>query len=295
MNAGISRAGPCVSVNIVTYNRRNLLQRCIASVLAQTFRDFEIVVVDDGSTDDTRDLFGSIRSCPVRYRYVPHTGKLSFLRNCAAEISTGKYVAFLDSDDEWDPAKLEKQVARMERDRLALTFTDATTTGAENTRGRRFLPKGPRYYTSRTIPKLFTSWFIYVSSTVIARSAMASVGPFDESRIATGDAEFILRAIRSEPFGLIHEPLLIRHMHERQHSSGQWRESYTEMLHLAQHYHEEGFLTAREYRRSVSGMLYRMGGELHRAEEPHEARKAFGRSFAANPLNVRAGIRWALH
>ncbi|MDO5576398.1 MAG: glycosyltransferase family 2 protein, partial [Fibrobacter sp.] len=98
-----------VSVIIPSYNRKSVLERAINSVLSQTFTDYELIVVDDGSDDGTCDL-EIIKSEKVKfYRFQVNCG-VSRARNFGVSNSAGKWVAFLDSDDEWMPQKLEKQL-----------------------------------------------------------------------------------------------------------------------------------------------------------------------------------------
>jgi glycosyltransferase involved in cell wall biosynthesis len=100
---------PCVSVIIPTYNRAEMLIRAIRSVLKQTYEDYEIIVVDDGSTDDTAKVMKAYENDKFKYiRYSLNKGG-AFARNLGLDSSRGKYIAFLDSDDEWLPTKLEKQ------------------------------------------------------------------------------------------------------------------------------------------------------------------------------------------
>jgi len=102
--------GPLVSVVIATYNRAHAVGRAIRSALAQTFDDFEIIVVDDGSADDTAEVVQRIED--PRIRFLRHEGNLgpSAARNTGIRASRGTYVALLDSDDEWLPEKLDRQV-----------------------------------------------------------------------------------------------------------------------------------------------------------------------------------------
>lgn len=102
---------PRVSVLIPTWNREEYLGEAIESVLAQTYRDFEIVVVDDGSTDGTAELVK--RYDQVRYVWQPHSG-IPAARNRALEEARGELIAWLDSDDLYAPTKLEKQVAYLD-------------------------------------------------------------------------------------------------------------------------------------------------------------------------------------
>ncbi len=102
---------PTVSVIIPTYNRAHMVGRAIQSVLDQTYQDFELIVVDDASTDNTEEVVKSFNDERLRYiRHNENSGSSVAPRNTGIEIARGEYIAFLDSDDEWLPQKLEKQI-----------------------------------------------------------------------------------------------------------------------------------------------------------------------------------------
>jgi glycosyltransferase involved in cell wall biosynthesis len=105
---------PLVSIVVPTYNRAYCLRRCIESVLGQSYRHFEVIVIDDGSTDNTRELIDHHygRNHQVSYVYQNNKG-VAAARNHGLRLSQGDYVALLDSDDTWKPWKLELQVAAM--------------------------------------------------------------------------------------------------------------------------------------------------------------------------------------
>ncbi len=101
---------PKVSVVVLTHNRRRLLRRAISSILNQTFQDFEIVLVDDASTDNTPEVVRSFGDARIKYiRHEVNKGEAGS-RNTGVTSSSGDYIAFLDDDDEWLPEKLEQQV-----------------------------------------------------------------------------------------------------------------------------------------------------------------------------------------
>ena len=102
-----------ISINITTYNRSHLLARCLDSVISQTYKNIEIVIVDDYSTDDTANVVDQYIARDPRIKYIRHKRNLgnAFSRNTAINNGTGKYVAFMDDDDVWiDSDKLVKQV-----------------------------------------------------------------------------------------------------------------------------------------------------------------------------------------
>ena len=98
---------PLISVIVVTYNRAHFLKDALDSIIRQTFQDYEIIVVDDGSTDNTKEVAGKYGG--IRYIYQEHGG-ISKARNTAIKAAKGKWIATLDSDDLWKEEKLQKQI-----------------------------------------------------------------------------------------------------------------------------------------------------------------------------------------
>lgn len=105
---------PTVSIIIPTYNRRQSIGRFIKSVLNQTYRDFELIIVDDGSTDNTRELVAGFNNERIRYvRHEENKGEAA-ARNTGIKAARGEYIASHDSDDEWLHEKLAKQIRAFE-------------------------------------------------------------------------------------------------------------------------------------------------------------------------------------
>ena len=110
MATKISSDGPVISVVMPTYNRAHTLYRSVGSLLNQTFEDFELIIVDDGSKDDTETVVRSFKDSRIRYLRHEHNKGAAAARNTGIRSSQAPYVAFLDSDDKWLPEKLEKQL-----------------------------------------------------------------------------------------------------------------------------------------------------------------------------------------
>ncbi|MFX1573980.1 MAG: glycosyltransferase family 2 protein [Promethearchaeota archaeon] len=104
-----------VSVIIPTYNRSSFIKETINSVINQTYQNFEILIIDDGSTDNTKDIVLSFNDQRIQYIYQEHSGFPAVVRNTGMKIAKGEYIAFLDSDDLWFPQKLEKQIKLFEK------------------------------------------------------------------------------------------------------------------------------------------------------------------------------------
>ncbi|OPH11099.1 glycosyltransferase family 2 protein [Cylindrospermopsis raciborskii] len=106
---------PIVSVVIPTYNRSLEIARCLSSLVSQTFREFEVLVCDDGSTDNTKQVVSTFtETLSIKYFWLDNFGGPARPRNIGIQNARGKYIAFLDSDDWWTPEKLEKSVEALE-------------------------------------------------------------------------------------------------------------------------------------------------------------------------------------
>lgn len=127
-----------VSVVIPTYNRAHVLRRAIDSVLAQTFVDFEVLVIDDGSDDDTERVVADYTDQRIKFHRLAENSGVSAARNFGMRLARGEFIAFLDSDDEFLPTKIEKQVAklRLSGDEIALV-----TCGIQTVNNNSLIPK----------------------------------------------------------------------------------------------------------------------------------------------------------
>src|SRR4030042_6253183 len=128
MNNFVSQqiASGLVSVIIPTYNRADCVTKSIDSVLSQTYNDYEIIVVDDGSTDNTRQILQSyVDKCLIHYIYQDNAG-CAAARNSGIRAAKGQWIAFLDSDDTWLPDKLAEQMQYLSETGLDVCFTNTT-------------------------------------------------------------------------------------------------------------------------------------------------------------------------
>lgn len=196
---------PSVSVIIPTYQRANLVSQAIESVLAQTYTDYEIIVVIDGSTDNTKEVLAQFKD-KITVIYQENKG-LSAARNTGIMATKGLYVAFLDDDDLWAPNKLEKQLACFESNpKIGLVYSD----------GFFFNEKSvlPDKWTSVYPPPpvwqflaLFARNVILASTVVVPRECLEEVGLFDETLKSCEDYDLWLRIIEKFPIYFLNEPL----------------------------------------------------------------------------------------
>jgi hypothetical protein len=194
-----------VTVVIPTYNRREMVREAIHSVRHQRYRDFELIVVDDGSTDGTGE---AIRHLPdVRYLWQNHQG-VSAARNRGVREGRGELIAFLDSDDLWLPQKLETQVAFMEDHpevQICQTEEIWMRKGVRvNPRTKHRKPSGDIF--ARSLELCLVS----PSAVIMRRRLFERVGGFDEALPACEDYDLWLRVATEEAVPLIEKPLVIK-------------------------------------------------------------------------------------
>lgn len=195
---------PKVSVIIPSYNRAHLLSRALKSVLNQTFQDFELIVVDDASTDGTGQLTSTFGD--ERIRYIRHdTNKGSNAsRNTGLRHARGEYVAFLDSDDEWLPEKLEKQMQVFKRgsEKLGLVSTGYSDEYLDP--DEPFIP----HCRGNIFNKLLIENLIGSTSTpLIKKNCFEEAGLFDETMPASQDWDMWIRIARKFEFDFVQEIL----------------------------------------------------------------------------------------
>lgn len=203
---------PAVSIVIPTFNRALLVGKAIESVLAQTYQDFEVIVVDDGSTDNTAEelaRFGD-RICLIQ-----QTNKgVSAARNTGIRAARGKWIAFLDSDDQWIPSKLDRQLDCLRQVETGMCFTRCISGAGEIIQDIDNLTpihKQPGVYYFENPHGLLwqKKWHPWIQSLIIEKSLLEKVGCFDESLHAAEDTRLIHRLALISGFAYIDEPLVI--------------------------------------------------------------------------------------
>ncbi len=185
-------AVPKVSVIIPTHNREKYISRALESVLGQTFRDYEIIVVDDGSTDSTPDILKSFNG---RIKYVCQRKQGSgAARNRGIQEAKGEYIAFLDSDDYWVPEKLEEQVKVLDAHKnVGIVYARMPIV---NEKGERLGTK-PAGVSGRNFKELLEVWGDIPTSTVLTRrECFDRAGMFDTTLITMQDIDMWLRIAR---------------------------------------------------------------------------------------------------
>ena len=193
-----------VSVVIATWNRSALLERAICSALGQTHAPLEVLVCDDGSTDDTEQVVRSIGDSRVRRLPGERAGRPAVPRNRGIRASTGEWIAFLDDDDVWLPEKLEKQLGQLQRSGCRATCAHALAGGGQTYRLGWCEPL-------LTFQDLLQGNRVICSTAMIHRSLLKSVHGFPEvaGLASMEDYAFWLRVATVTDFSFVPEALAI--------------------------------------------------------------------------------------
>ncbi|WP_348267232.1 glycosyltransferase [Edaphobacter paludis] len=212
-----------VSVLVPTYNRAHFLPETLDSILSQTYSPAEIIVVDDGSTDDTQDVVSRLYP-KVKYHRINNSGVCT-ARNIAASFATSPYIAFCDSDDLWRQDKLEKQMElHLRHPEVQHSFTNFSIVTEGNwARETKFDGARPTFFAhcekaldfalicgASLYDELLTFQPIFPSTTLMSRDFFYRIGGYKDSlgRVLSEDLEFALRCVQHAPIGIITEPVV---------------------------------------------------------------------------------------
>ena len=194
-----------VSVIIPTYNRDWAIRRSLESVLTQTFQDFELLIIDDGSTDQTQSILQAFQDPRIKITRTENQG-ISNARNCGIQQAKGEWIAFLDSDDEWLPHKLQAQWEyHQKRPELKIIHGEEIWIRQEV----RVNPKNKHAKSGGWIfQKCLSLCLISPSAVMIHREVFSQVGYFDPQMLVCEDYDLWLRITPFYQVGFIPEPII---------------------------------------------------------------------------------------
>ena len=207
-----------ISVVIPTYNRYEFLKRALNSVYAQTYTPVEVIVIDDGSTDNTANIQKDFPA--IKYIYQENSG-VSSARNTGIKNSTYEWIAFLDSDDTWHENKLQEQVFfHRENPNILMSYTDEKwIRDAQEVK----IPKKFHKFGGNIFNECLSHCIIAPSASLLHRSLFGEVGVFDESLEVCEDYDLWLRIATKYEIGLVDKKLITKYAgHEDQLSFKHW-------------------------------------------------------------------------
>ncbi len=283
-----------ISAIIPAYNAGKYIRDALDSVLNQTYKEIEIIVVDDGSTDGTQEIV--LRHYPsVRY-FFQKNGGVAKARNRALREAQGVWVAFLDADDVWCADKIEKQVAHIEtHPGVAWVVTNQVYFDEIGITGHDPW-KGERLFTGDLVKNLFTCSGITPSTIMVKRTVLEEVGYFEEGLRVGEDDNLWMRIAMRHPAAFIDEPLVMY-----RHTPGSLTSGGEGLFHgIREHiellYAKYPDIVARlgvSLIEEKQAQLYRDKGNGHFGRnELKEARRAYQKSLQYRPWNPRVFFYW---
>jgi glycosyltransferase involved in cell wall biosynthesis len=200
---------PTVSIILPVYNRLGVLQQAIGSALGQTYDDWEMIVADDGSGNETRAYLRALSDPRISVLWLSHNGMPARVRNAAIKGARGRYLAFLDSDDIWSPTKIERQIELLGRRpecRWCYTALDLVDPD-----GRKVMPHAYApwlQYEGDVVERLLRlEAHVAAPSVLVERTLVAEVGGFDENQRFGEDYDMWIRLAVRSPVAVVPEPL----------------------------------------------------------------------------------------
>jgi glycosyltransferase involved in cell wall biosynthesis len=272
---------PKVSVIVPTRNRAHFLKATIQSILSQTFQDFEVIIVNDASTDETDDViqgFSDSRITSIRHEKVRGQG---VTRNQGINRASGEYVAFLDDDDEWLPLKLEKQVYMLDSSPPPVGLIYTGFYRVEIPR-RRILNEVIPHTRGKAEDALRRANIVGGCSTVLMRKlCFDRIGLFDESLTAAADYDLWLRVSEKFDIDCISEPLVYYAVHDDRISTN--HEAKIRGLEVLLNKHASTFeLDIRNYSRRYS----ELGSHYCLSGRSGQGRKALWQAIKLYPFEI---------
>ena len=208
-----------ISIIVPTYNRDSFLERTILSVQNQTINDWELLIIDDGSTDKTREIVENFikKDKRIKYFYQENSGGPASPKNIGLANATGKYVAFLDSDDEWFPQKLEKQIKIFESSNNKELGIVTCFLYIKEDKTEKVISKCNTFYRGNVTEKLVKSNFPITSSCIMTKlSILKEAGNFDNEFKVSDDWDMWLRISElGYQFDFVPEYLLNYFVHDK--------------------------------------------------------------------------------
>ncbi len=283
-----------VSIVTCTYNRAHLIGETIKSVLNQTFGDFEYIIVDDGSEDNTEEVVKSFDDARIKYLYHSRTnGHLSKLRNFAHTKCSGDFIAYIDSDDVWESNKLALQIRGLKNNSsIGYSFTDVDHFNEKGIIRKSIYNKRGTLSGSVFQLMLQNRLIICHTTLVFKKICFDKIGAMDES-MHSGDHDFVFFLSRFFDAYVIYEPLV----HVRKHSQNSTGSNELSLRLLKEHHKtldkllDQELISTKEYTKSVATSSYSFGIQLLNINEFAHARSYFLKCLSIQPWNLKCLIR----
>lgn len=274
-----------VSIIVPTYNRKEVLMKTIHSIQEQSCSTWELIIMDDGSTDGTAEMIGAMPDDRITIVSKPHSGNITDLRLQGIPLAKGDYVAFLDSDDLWLPSKLEFQINLLSNyPDAGFTFCNGYHFGEEDSLPRNCISF---FHGKVFLPMLRDQEFIFfVPALLFKKSIVSEISNLSPWPVQT-DIDFFLRmAFVSN--GIFSNERLVK---IRKHAASDSQQSVTkaplEYLAMVKHYYSLHMITDQLFEQLMARELYKLGSIYLRMGDLERSLDCFKNAWKKNIFSVR--------
>ncbi len=282
------KSSPTVSVIIPTYNRADLIGRAIQSVLNQTYQDFEIIIIDDASTDNTEEVVNSFGDERLRYiRHKENSGESAAPRNTGIKAAKGEYIALLDSDDEWLPEKLEKQINKFHSVAPDVGVVYCGYASVLDKTGETLAEHMPNERGDVFESAVDGSIRLGGDTPLIRKECFQKVGMFDLEVLGSDDWDLHIRLAKEYKFDFVPEILVKYYVHSTQ-TSGRLEGEIQNLDIITRKY--QNYLS----KTRLSNRLQHLGALCCYQGDFKKANRYFGEAIRKTPVNIYAYIRFLL-
>jgi glycosyltransferase involved in cell wall biosynthesis len=273
---------PRVSIILPTFNRAKVLSRSVLSILDQTYQDFELLIIDDGSTDETAETIQQFNDARIRYFKSNQNRGRGSARNIGLRLATGEFIAFQDSDDESLPARIAKEVNYLDSsdDCVGIVYSDMYRISSN---GNKYVLKSPHFSPEdgNLYPKSlgYTLTNIGIGTAMIKHDSISKAGFFDETFPFFVDLEYFIRLSRICCFTHLPEPLI------------NYYEVDSDFAKLAKIAESRKKILSKYYadvsndKKLYSLHLFAIGNDFCYSGNTVEGRQYLGKSLTVNPLH----------
>ena len=274
-----------VSIILPTYNRAHLIGDTISSIVNQTYLNWELIIIDDGSTDSTSDVVKQTNDKRIQFIQAGHLGIVGRLKNMALQHATGNFIAFIDSDDLWHPTKLEKQVnALFEFPKAGFCLVNGYNFSIVGQPAEYFYKQLKGFKEGNVFLGCFQSEVSgYTQALLLRKECITVAGRFQEHQTFT-DFEFIISLAYHFNAVILYEPLVFRRIHQTNYIHSNWKQSM-----------DEGIEIIRKHRSMISkeianNSLFRLhidyGEKYLELRQYWNAIKQFNKAWLNKPLTI---------
>jgi glycosyltransferase involved in cell wall biosynthesis len=282
----VENSSPLVSIIMPTYNRATYIGETIASIKNQSYANWELIIMDDGSEDDTCNIVKNVSDGRIRYYNNGRIGITGTLKNKGIALSKGELIAFMDSDDLWHEAKLQTQVkALVQHPEAGFSFTN----------GYNFNEKGIEavYYVQNegiVCDRFFEGICngdtgVFIQSVMVWKKLLGDDMLFRENRVFT-DFSFIANLAFKCKAVLLFQMLLYRRFHQNNNVSLNWVLDYDEHIETIVRYREEGKLSVKTTNEILFKTYIHFGQEYYSHKNPKKARNQFINAWKYKPYSI---------